>query len=106
MAKIKGCVYSECLAKQKKMHYKKDDSFCTKCGRELSYVCKKCHTVMQEKDKGNLCLRCISDKKDKRDQRTKKAVKVGGGIVAVGMAAVPVAKKVFEIAKETIKTVK
>ena len=70
--------------------HKTTKGYCTKCGQELTFVCPKCYTVLQEND-GRYCIRCSDEKKDNKD----KVVKAGGiaaGIVAVAGAALPIIK--------------
>lgn len=103
MAKIKGCTKAECNANIKKVHYKKNDEFCTKCGMKLYFVCKKCHSPIEEKTKGNLCIRCKAEKEDKRDKRAKQAGQAVGGVAAVAVALGSIGKMVIDIAKNSKK---
>ena len=100
MAKVKGCTKSGCVANSKKIHYKKDDEFCSKCGMELSFVCKKCHTPIAEDNKGSLCLRCVAEKEDKRDVAMKKAGKAGQKILVVGGIVAGIGKGAWDIARK------
>ena len=103
MAKIKGCTKAECNANIKKVHHKKDDEFCTKCGMKLDFVCKKCHSPIEEKTKGNLCIRCKAEKEDKRDKRAKQAGQAVGGVAAVAVALGSIGKMAIDIAKNSKK---
>lgn len=100
MAKIKGCTKSGCTANTKKVHFKKDDEFCTKCGMKLEFVCKKCNSPIAETTKGSLCVRCKAEKEDKKDKAVKQGGQVVGGALAIGGALVGIGKTVIEIIKE------
>ncbi len=100
MAKIKGCVKAGCVSCKKKEHYKKDDMFCTKCGQELVFVCKKCHTPIDEDTKGNLCARCQAEKDDSADKLKDTGKKVGAGVLGVGALALSAAKVVVDVVKK------
>lgn len=82
MGKIKGCINQDCSAKQKKTKYKENETICPECGQELSFVCPKCFTVLQEND-GKYCIRCTEGKKDLRDKALKIAGTAVGCVVAV-----------------------
>lgn len=93
MGKIKGCINQDCSAKQKKTKYKETETICPECGQELSFVCPKCFTALQEND-GKYCIRCAEGKKDTRD----KVLKVGGTVLgAVAALAVTVVGTVASI---------
>lgn len=83
MGKIKGCINQNCSANQKKKKYKEKETICPECGQELSFVCPKCFTVLQEND-GKYCIRCTEGKKDSRD----KALKIAGTAVSCVVAIV------------------
>ena len=59
----KGCINSECVMCKKKEHSHKDDLFCPKCGNSLSFVCEKCHTVLED-GTTKLCVSCQAKKKE------------------------------------------
>ena len=80
MAKIKGCINKQCIANKKMIKFKKEDSYCSKCGQELFFVCAKCYMVLDDGD-GKYCIRCTEERKDKRDDNIKK---IGSFAVAVG----------------------
>ena len=82
----KGCTNPECVMCKKKVHTHKEDSFCPRCGSNLSFVCEKCHTVLENGDT-KLCITCQA-KKDDADERRKKAFGKAIGPVAVGVSAV------------------
>ena len=63
MKAFKGCTNSDCKA-YKKIHYKKEDQFCVKCGQKLSFVCAECWKRM-EKDKEKYCISCSAEKEQK-----------------------------------------
>lgn len=102
MKKIKGCLQDDCIALKKKIVYRMDDNFCSKCGKPLYIVCKRCReTVIEEKAESALCMRCqaeVEDKKQKRKDNAKKAGKTAMEVVAgvgavAGMAAQMTIKK-------------
>ena len=102
MKKNKGCLQDDCIALKKKIVYRMDDIFCSKCGKSLYIVCKRCRkTVIEEKAESALCMRCqaeVEDKKQKRKDNAKKAVDTTMGVVAgvgavAGMAAKMTIKK-------------
>lgn len=82
MAKVKGCINQDCLARHKKTKYKGAETACPECGQELSFVCPKCFTVLSAND-GKYCIRCAEGKKDIRDKALKAAGAAVGCIVAV-----------------------
>ena len=69
------------FGKAKKTKYKENETLCPECGRELSFVCPKCFTVLQEND-GKYCIRCAEGKKDARD----KVLKVSGTVLGVAVS--------------------
>lgn len=95
MKKIKGCLQEDCV--KKKIVYKMDENFCTRCGQGLYYVCRKCKaTVIDEHGESVLCIRCqaeIDDGKQKIMDATKK----------VGSAVLSTAMGVGKAVKSTIK---
>lgn len=91
MSKTKGCVNRNCSARQKKIKYKENDIYCSKCGQKLAFVCPKCYTVLQETD-GKYCVRCSEGKKDKKESAAKVAGGIAAGLVAVAGAALSIAK--------------
>lgn len=98
MKKIKGCLQDDCIALKKKIVYRMDDNFCSKCGKSLYIVCKRCRkTVIEEKAESALCMRCqaeVEDKKQKRKDNAKKAGDAAIGVVTGVSAVVGVATKV------------
>lgn len=82
----KGCVNQECIMCKKKKHIHKDDSFCAKCGNSLSFVCEKCHTVLED-GTSKLCISCQA-KKDDNTERRKGGLSKAGAIIAPVIGAV------------------
>lgn len=82
MSGVKGCTNSKCVAVKKKITYKETEDFCSKCGGPLTYVCKKCYTPIEKKEK--LCARHQAEKKDKADKVMKTAAQAGGAVLSVG----------------------
>ena len=86
MKAFKGCTNSDCKA-YKKIHYKKDDQFCLKCGQQLKFVCAECWKPM-EKDNEKYCISCSAEKEQKRAQSVDNAKRVGAGALgAMGAVA-------------------
>ena len=77
MKGVKGCLNVECVAKHKKIHYKHDDNFCSKCGEELKYVCSKCHAVIGLPGH-KYCADCQAKINKRNDQIKTGAVKAFG----------------------------
>lgn len=91
----KGCVNSSCTMCQKKEHAHKDDLFCPKCGETLSFVCEKCHTVLEDGSE-KLCIMCQAEKDDTKEKRKKSFVKAGSvvlGVVTTGATIAGLVKK-------------
>ena len=107
MKGFKGCIDPDCKA-YKKIRYQKDDEYCTKCGKMLSYVCAECWKPM-ENGKERYCISCTAEKEQRRAEKKEAAKKVGGKAVAaagvMGAAAVAVPKAIKE-GKQLIKNAK
>ncbi len=101
MKAFKGCTNLNCEA-YKKLKFKDNDKFCTKCGEPLSYVCADCWKVMADNTE-RYCTICGAlreqKKKDLIDGTINKAAAIGG-VVAV---AVPAAGKVLKQSKSALK---
>ncbi len=101
MKAFKGCINLNCEA-YKKVKFKDNDKFCTKCGEPLSYVCANCWKVMADNTE-RYCTICEAlreqKKKDIVDGAIDKAAAVGGFVAA----AVPVANKVIKQGKSALK---
>lgn len=67
MRAFKCCVNLDCDA-YKKIHYKKNDQFCVKCGSPLSFVCAGCWKPM-ESDEERYCIGCTTEKEQKRPRQ-------------------------------------
>jgi len=118
MKAFKGCINTDCKA-YKKIHYKKNDEFCLKCGNQLAFVCADCWKPM-ESGKEKYCTSCAALKEQKRAATLEAVKKAGGAVVgAVGAVAVGVsqvaknaesiskgAKKIAGAAKDVIEVVK
>ena len=118
MKAFKGCTNFECIA-YKKVHYKKDDVFCLKCGSQLSFVCADCWKPIED-GKAKYCISCAAEKEQHRAEKWD-AVKTGGGrvIAVTGTTVVAIsklvkdsdklakdAKKAADTAAQVIKLVK
>ena len=91
MKAFKGCTNQSCGA-YKKIHYKKKDQYCSKCGYTLDFVCADCWKPM-ESDENRLCTSCAAKKEQTRAQFVDKAKAMGGGAMAALGAAGAVALK-------------
>lgn len=94
MASVKGCTNSKCNATEKKITYKETESFCSKCGGTLTYVCKKCYTPVGKNEK--LCVRCQAEKEDRQDKAKKVARDAGGAIITAGAFVVTNGKNLLK----------
>ena len=83
----KGCINPDCIMCQKKKHAHKDDLYCSRCGTHLSFVCEKCHTVLED-GSVKLCVICQANKDDAKEKRKDALGKIGAGAGAVA-AAIP-----------------
>ena len=97
MGKIKGCANESCEAHKKKITYKETESFCSKCGSPLIYVCKDCYTQLQG-DTEKYCVRCLAKHEDSKDKAKKVVAGVGGGALAVGGVIFTYGKKALDVA--------
>ncbi len=100
---LKGCLNKECAAMHKRIKYKTDDFFCSKCGKDLYHVCKQCFKVV-EQDEQSLCDECLRKKELKQEKRKETASKVIDGAKMVAPLALEIAKnpKVKQGAKKTV----
>ena len=94
MSRVKGCTNSECIAVKKKIMYKETEDFCSKCGGALTYVCKKCYTPIEKKDK--LCAIHQAEKEDKEDKVKQAAVTLGGMALSAGAFVVTNGKSIVK----------
>lgn len=99
MGKIKGCGNESCEAHKKKITYKDSETFCSKCGDSLVYICKDCYTQLSD-DTENYCVRCLAKHEDRKDKAKKVAAGVGTGALAVGGVMFKYGKKAFDVAKK------
>ncbi|MBE6755550.1 MAG: hypothetical protein E7555_03720 [Ruminococcaceae bacterium] len=82
----KGCINPDCVMCKKKVHAHKEDSFCPRCGNELSFVCEKCHTFLPDSSK-KLCLGCQAKKDDAKVKSGENLAKIGTGVLSVAATA-------------------
>lgn len=106
MKKNKGCTNADCIACEKKTHFREDDNFCPKCGNELFYVCQGCHMKFEDNSK-EYCIYCERERESKKQKRIDTLKKVGPSVVA-GVAAVGAAAKKYGpvIVKTAVSIVK
>ena len=105
MGLIKGCTNIECGEKHKKVKYKEDDLFCPKCGKELSYVCAKCYTPLE--NAGKRCEKCqqkIDDRKAKAKDVVHTATNAAKKIAPMA-ALLPDAHPAIKVIKPIAKVV-
>lgn len=88
MKAFKGCTNIECIA-YKKTHYKKEDKYCPKCGKPLSFVCAECWKPLEDGSE-KYCISCKAKKEQKRAEQMGAVKKVGAGVVGVVGAVGPV----------------
>ena len=118
MKAFKGCTNPECKV-YKKVHYKKNDEYCLKCGKPLSFVCAECWKPMEE-GKDKYCVSCSAKKEQNRAQKVATVKKYGSqAVVLAGTAVVSIPrviknsdkivkdeKKVVDAAGDIVKMVK
>lgn len=103
MKAFKGCTNPDCIA-YKKVHYKKTDAFCLKCGNPLSFVCAECWKPMED-GKEKFCISCSAEKEQHRAEIWDAVKKVGGGVTTSG-AFVVAAPKMLKDSDKLVKGAK
>lgn len=94
---IKGCLNEDCIAFQKRINFKANDKFCSKCGQPLFFVCKDCRMKLDNGTK-KYCIRCENKHKDDSEQLGKVVLKkIGAGAKVVKDAAIETGKKAEEV---------
>lgn len=101
MKAFKGCTNPDCKA-YKKIHYKKADAFCLKCGNPLSFVCAECWKPMED-GKERYCISCAAEKEQHRAEGWDTVKKVGGAVGAAVLAVPAVIKNSDKLAKDAKK---
>lgn len=101
MKRVKGCLNRECT-EYKKTFFKASDEYCVKCGSKLSYVCKypKCFKSIPDEVQEKYCPIHIAEIQDKKEKREETAKKFGGGILAIGGAAITIGKTAIDIVRK------
>lgn len=115
MKPFKGCVNENCSA-YKKIHYRRDDHYCRKCGHPLYSVCADCWTVLGEDDTQRICASCQAKRTQRNAERVERAKHVGIAVAGVATGAKAMvnnidsisksAKKVASIGADVIKVIK
>lgn len=107
MAKaLKGCINENCIAYEKKMHFKDSDMFCPKCGQPLYYVCKRCGMQLPD-DTRKYCIRCENEIKDQRDEWGKTFLNgIGQGVSKAGKAISDGSKQAVRLVEDTTNDLK
>jgi len=98
MGRIKGCGNGPCEANKKKITYKETETFCSRCGRPLVYVCRECYTQLPDNTE-KYCVRCHAKREDRKDKAKKAGVGIGGGALAVGGVLISFVKNVPAVIK-------
>ncbi len=108
----KGCPNEECEQHQKKIKLKATESYCSKCGTKLIYVCAKCFQEIEDIDpKHRICIRCEAESHDQKKAISGKAKMAGKGAAAaagafgVGIVAKASKKLVSDAANKIVKVV-
>ena len=96
MRMIKGCGNESCVAHKKKITYNETETYCSKCGKSLVFVCKDCYTQLPDDDE-KYCVRCNAKHEDRKEEAKKVVAGVGVGALAVGGIILKFGKKTFEI---------
>ena len=96
MRMIKGCGNESCAAHKKKTTYKETETYCSKCGKSLVFVCKDCYTQLPDDDE-KYCVRCNAKHEDRKEEAKKVVAGVGVGALAVGGIILKFGTKTFEI---------
>ena len=83
----KGCPNEACEAHKKEIKWKAEESFCSKCGTKLVFVCAKCFKEIEDIDeKHKLCARCEQERNDNMQKIKEGAKNAGKAVAAVGGA--------------------
>lgn len=101
MKVIKGCGNESCEAHKRKITYKETETFCSKCGKKLVFVCKDCYTQLPN-DEEKYCVRCSAKHEDRKEEAKKVAAGVGVGALAVGGVVLKFGKKALGIVRKFI----
>ena len=101
MKPFKGCVNENCSA-YKKIHYRRDDHYCRKCGHPLYSVCADCWTVLGEDDTQRICASCQAKRTQRNAERVERAKAMVNNIDSISKSA----KKVASIGADVIKVIK
>ena len=83
--RVKGCTNKNCERCYKKFKYKAMENFCSLCGTNLTYVCEKCFSEIEDIDPYHrLCSTC-EERKVENKQKVKSAAEQSKK-VAIGVA--------------------
>lgn len=105
--RVKGCPNANCPEHINKVKYTADDNYCKKCGKQLIFVCAKCHKEIEDIAGHRLCMDCEAVLKDDggkvahaaKDAGRKVKKKAIKGAVKVKDHAPAAVEKAKEIAK-------
>lgn len=111
--RVKRCPNAGCK-EYGKTNFDSSKQFCSTCGTELVFVCKKCHSkIVDEGPEHILCATCEAAEQDKRDKHLATAKKAGEAIAAgislvLSYVTIPqeVKDKAAEVAKGVIDLVR
>ena len=104
MKAFKGCTNTDCI-EYKKTHYKKDDQYCPKCGKPLSFVCAECWKPLEDGSE-KYCISCKAKKEQKRAEQRDAVKKVGLGVGKAVTTVGIVVSGIAEAAKSSERLIK
>ncbi len=88
MAKVKGCLNTDCIEYSKRTKFKEDVFYCSKCGNKLVYICPSCYKELKDRN-DKFCEECI-EKKNAVKEKRKNDAKAVVGVVKDNMDVVKV----------------
>lgn len=103
MKPFKGCTNEDCNA-YKKIHYRRDDHYCRKCGHPLDFVCADCWTVLED-DTQRICTGCQAKRTQRNAERTERVKHVGIAVAGVAAGAQAMVNNIDSINKSLKKAV-
>ena len=110
--RVKGCPNTLCVSNHEKHKYDASDSYCTKCGTELVFVCKNCFKKLSDEGPEHvICRQCEAEREDRKHNSQKRWGHIGENIgnaaktVGTGIsdAAKTVGSGISDVAKSTAK---
>ena len=85
----KGCPNPACENHAKRVYQKPEDSFCPRCGTELTLVCQSCFCALDPADGRTVCESCEAAAQEKKDRNMARLSAAAGAVggAAAGIAA-------------------